>query len=151
MMASIFNEGQIERLFWARPVSDTIVLSAFGAVILLTIFLYCRRQGLPKWVRISLGLTRLVALGLIVAALFEPTATIKQTLTEKRRLPILVDVSESMSIKDQRKRSEDIGEAAVALGILPLMETPEEVNRNALSLADKSRQAVADASRFVRE
>lgn len=147
-MASIFNEGQIERLFWARPVSDTIVLSAFGAVILLTVFLYCRRQGLPTWVRISLGLTRLVALALIVAALFEPTATIKQTLTEKRRLPILVDVSESMSIKDQRKRSEDIGEAAVALGILPLMETPEEVNRNALSLADKSRQAVADASRL---
>ena len=148
MIAWIFSEGQIERLFWARPVSSAVVLSAFVAVILLTIFLYCRRQGLPTWVRVSLALTRLLALALIVAVLFEPTATIKQTHTEKRRLPVLIDVSESMSIKDQRKRSEDIGEAAAALGILPLSETPEEINRSVTSLADKSRQAVAESSRL---
>ncbi len=88
MIAWIFSEGQIERLFWARPVSSAVVLSAFVAVILLTIFLYCRRQGLPTWVRVSLALTRLLALALIVAVLFEPTATIKQTHTEKRRLPV---------------------------------------------------------------
>ena len=91
MMALIFNEGQIERLFWARPVSDTIVLSAFGAVILLTVFLYCRRQGLPTWVRVSLALTRLLALALIVAVLFEPTATFTKTQSGKRRLAVLVD------------------------------------------------------------
>jgi len=148
MIASIFSEGQIERIFWARPVSNAVVLSAFVAVILLTVFLYYRRQGLPTWVRVSLALTRLLALALIVAVLFEPTATTTQTQTGKGRLPILIDVSESMSIKDQRKRSEDIGEAAAALGILPLSETPEEINRSAMSLPDKSRQAVAEASRL---
>jgi hypothetical protein len=148
MIAWIFSEGQIERLFWGRPVPHTVMLSAFAAVVLLTLFLYCRRQGLPTWVRISLAFTRLLVLALIVTVLFEPTATITKTHTEKRRLPVLVDVSESMSVKDQRKRSGDIGEAAVALGILPLSETPEEINRSAMSLADKSRQAVAAASRL---
>lgn len=148
MIAWIFSEGQIERLFWGRPVSSAVVLSAFAAVILLTVFLYYRRQGLPTWLRVSLALTRLLALALIVAVSLEPTVTITETQTGKRRLPVLVDVSESMSVKDQRKRSGDIGEAAAALGILPLLETPEEINRSAMSLPDKSRQAVAGASRL---
>ncbi len=148
MIASLFNYVQIERLFWARPVSTEIMVGAFGAVLLLTILLYLRRQGLPTWVRIVLAVTRLLVLGLIVAAIFEPSATLKQTHTEKRRLPILVDVSESMSVKDQRKRSEDIGEAAVALGILPLSSTPGDVKRSAMALDGKQRRAIDSASRL---
>jgi|TARA_B110000037_G_scaffold125184_1_gene142612 uncharacterized membrane protein len=148
MIAWLFNDKQIERLFWGRPVSTEIMIAAFGAVLLLTIFLYLRRQGLPIWVRIVLAVTRLVVLGLIVAVIFEPTATLKQTHTVKRRLPILVDVSESMSVKDQRKRSEDIGEAAVALGILPPSSTPEDVKRSSMALDGKQRGAVDSASRL---
>ena len=144
----LFQSGKIEELFWARPVSNGIMIAAFAAVVLLTIFLYWRRQGLPTWVRITLAATRLVVLGLIVAFLFEPTATVTQTHTEKRRLPVLIDVSESMSVKDQRKRSEDLGDAAAALGILPLSSTPEEANRTAMALSDKQRGAVAGASRL---
>ena len=148
MLAWIFNDGQIERLFWARPVSTVVVVAAFVAAFVLTVFLYRRRQGLPFGIRMVLALFRLLALCLIVAVLFEPTATVKQTHTEKRRLPILVDVSQSMSVKDQRKRSEDIGEAAVALGILPLSSTPEDVKRSAVSLDGKQREAIASASRL---
>jgi uncharacterized membrane protein len=148
MIALLFNDGQIERLFWGRPVSTEIMVGAFAAVLLLTISLYLRRQGLPTWVRIVLAVTRLVVLGLIVAVIFEPSATLKQTHTGKRRLPILVDVSESMSVKDQRKRSEDIGEAAVALGILPPSSTPEDVKRSAMALDGKQREAVDSASRL---
>ena len=148
MLAWIFNDGQIEQLFWARPVSTVVVVAAFVAVFVLTVFLYRRRQGLPFGIRMVLALFRLLALCLIVAVLFEPTATVKQTHTEKRRLPILVDVSQSMSVKDQRKRSEDIGEAAVALGILPLSSTPEDVKRSAVSLDGKQREAIASASRL---
>ena len=144
----LFQGGKIEELFWARPASNGIMIAAFAAVVLLTIFLYWRRQGLPAWVRIALAATRLVVLGLIVAFLFEPTATVTQTHTEKRRLPVLIDVSESMSVKDQRKRSEDVGEAAAALGMLPLSSTPEEANRTAMALSDKQREAVAGASRL---
>jgi hypothetical protein len=144
----LFQSGKIEELFWARPASNGIMIAAFAAVVLLTIFLYWHRQGLPAWVRIALAATRLVVLGLIVAFLFEPTATVTQTHTEKRRLPVLIDVSESMSVKDQRKRSEDVGDAAAALGILPLSSTPEEANRTAMALSDKQRGAVAGASRL---
>jgi len=148
MFAWIFSGGQIERLFWARPVSTAVVIAAFVAVFVLTVFLYRRRQGVPMGIRIVLATFRLLALCLIVAVLFEPLATVKQTQTEKRRLAVLVDVSESMSVKDQRKRSEDIGEAAVALGILPLTSTPEDVKQSAVSLDGKQRQAIAAASRL---
>jgi hypothetical protein len=56
----LFQSGKIEELFWARPVSNGIMIAAFAAVVLLTIFLYWRRQGLPAWVRIALAATRLV-------------------------------------------------------------------------------------------
>ena len=148
MLAFIFNDGQIERLFWARPVSTAVVVAAFVAVFLLTIFLYRRRQGLPFGIHIVLAFTRLLALCLLVAVLFEPTATVKQAHTEKRRLPILVDVSQSMSVQDQRKRSEDIGKAAVALGILPLSSTLEDVKSSAVSLDGRQREAIAAASRL---
>ena len=148
MLAFIFTDGQIEQLFWARPVPTAVVISAFVAAFALTVFLYRRRQGLSFGFRMALAFFRLLALCLIVAVLFEPTATVKQTHTEKRRLPVLVDVSQSMSVKDQRKRSEDIGEAAVALGILPLSSTPEDVKRNAVSLNGKQREAIASASRL---
>ena len=148
MIAFLFNDGQIERLFWARPVSTDVVVAAFVAAFVLTVFLYRRRQGLPFGIRMVLALFRLLALGLIVAVLFEPTASVTQTHTEKRRLAILVDVSQSMSVQDQRKRSEDIGEAAVALGILPLSSTPEDVKRSAVSLDGKQREAIASASRL---
>lgn len=148
MLAFIFTDGQIEQLFWVRPVPTAVVISAFVAAFALTVFLYRRRQGLSFGFRMALAFFRLLALCLIVAVLFEPTATVKQTHTEKRRLPILVDVSQSMSVKDQRKRSEDIGEAAVALGILPLSSTPEDVKRNAVSLNGKQREAIASASRL---
>ena len=148
MLAFIFNDGQIERLFWARPISTAVVVAALVAVFLLTIFLYRRRQGLPIGMRLALAFTRFLALCLLVAVLIEPTATLKQTHTEKRRLPILVDVSQSMSVKDQRKRSGDIGEAAVALGILPLSSAPEDVKRSAVSLDGKQREAIASASRL---
>ena len=148
MLAFIFTDGQIEQLFWVRPVPTAVVISAFVAAFALTVFLYRRRQGLSFGFRMALAFFRLLALCLIVAVLFEPTATVKQTHTEKRRLPVLVDVSQSMSVKDQRKRSEDIGEAAVALGILPLSSTPEDVKRNAVSLNGKQREAIASASRL---
>lgn len=148
MIAWLFSDGQVERLFWARPASPAVVATALVAVVLLTAILYVRRQGLPTWVRVVLAVSRLLALALIVAAIFEPTVTVTETQAEKRRLAVLVDTSESMSIVDQRKRSEDLGEAAAALGILPLSETPEELSRSAMSLTGKQREDIANASRL---
>ncbi len=148
MFAWLFSNEQIEQVFWARPISSVAMAVAFAAVVALTVFLYRRRQGLPAWVRMVVAVSRLVVLSLIVAVVFEPTVTVKRTRTVNRRLPVLIDVSESMSVKDQRKRSEDVGEAAAALGILPLSATPEEVNRIAMGLDAKQSRAIAGASRL---
>ena len=123
MINWLSNNIQIEQLIWARPVSSGVLWAAFGAVVVLTIYLYIRRQGLPLKVRMPLALARLIVLSLIVASLFEPAAVVTETHTAKRRLAVLVDVSKSMSIKDQRKRPEDVVEAATSLGFLPLSQT----------------------------
>lgn len=147
MINWLSNNIQIEQLIWARPVSSGVLLAAFGAVVVLTIYLYIRRQGLPLKVRISLAIARLVVLCLIVAALFEPAAVVTETHTTKRRLAVLVDVSKSMSIKDQRKRAEDIVEAATALDLLPFSESTD-ADKALMELDGTQRQQVAAASRL---
>ena len=140
-------DGEVEQFFWARQISTAAMLAAFAVVVLLTVFLYRRGQGLPLRVRLVLAASRLVALGLIVAVVLEPTVAVTRTDTVKRRLPVLIDVSGSMSVMDQRKRSEDIVEAAAALGMLPLSETTD-ANRAAMALDAKQRQTIAAASRL---
>ena len=140
-------DGEVKQFFWARQISTTAMLAAFAVVVLLTVFLYRRGQGLPLRVRLVLAASRLVALSLIVAVVLEPTVAVTRTDTVKRRLPVLIDVSGSMSVMDQRKRSEDIVEAAAALGMLPLSETTD-ANRAAMALDAKQRQTIAAASRL---
>ena len=129
----------IEHFAWLRPMPVGVMVGAFVAAALLTVYLYRRGWGLPVWVRVPLAVFRLVVLCVVVAALFEPTATIQQTRTQPRRLPVLIDVSQSMSVKDQRVRSEDLIEAATALG----MEA-KDVNQ----LDAKKRRGIAAASRL---
>jgi len=123
------------------------VVAAFVAAVALTVYLYRRRRGLPTRVHIALSVSRLVVLCLIVAVLLEPTAVVKRTRTVKRRLPVLIDVSESMSVTDQRIKPEDLVEAAAALDILPSSVTAD-VNRAFTTLDAKQRQAIGSASRL---
>ena len=147
MINQFLDYFQIEQVMLARPISTVAMVAVFASIILLTIYLYLRPRGLPTWIRISLAVTRLVVLCLIVAALLEPTAAFRQTLTYKRQLPVLIDISESMSVKDLRKRPEDIVEAAAALGMLPLSET-SDVNRASMSLNTKQHQKIVASSRL---
>jgi len=143
-MMNWFFDGRAEQVFWARQVPAEAILAAFVAVVLLTVFLYRRGQGLPPRVRLVLALSRLVTLAMIVAVVLEPTVAIEQTHELRRRLAVLIDDSGSMSVADQRKRPEDIVEAATALGMLPLSETPE-VNGAVMALDAKQRRTIAAA------
>jgi len=136
----------LDNFFWARPLSTPLMIAVFAAVVLLSIYLYRRAWGLPLWLRISLGAARLVALALVVASLFEPTAVVSETHTQARTLPVLIDVSESMSMKDERKNTEDIAAAAAALGFLgnESLEPDELVMR----LDAEQRQTIQTASRL---
>lgn len=139
--------GQIVQVFWARPISTVTLLAIFSVIVLLSIYLYRRPWGLPLWLRISLGIARLLILALVVATLLEPTAVVNETQTRVRSLPVLLDTSESMSMKDQRKRSDDLIEAAAALDMVSL-EEDTEADRAVMLLDAKQRQAITSASRL---
>lgn len=136
----------LDNFFWARPLPAPLMIAVFLAVVLLSIYLYRRPWGLPLWLRIGLGAARLLALALVVASLFEPTAVVTETHTQERTLPVLIDVSESMSMQDQRKNAQDIADAAAALGMLT--DEPLEADELVMRLDADQRQAIQTASRL---
>jgi hypothetical protein len=147
MFSRFWNIVGIEGFLWARPVPTAVMLAAFAAAVALTAYLYRRGWGLPTWVRVLLAASRLVVLCLIIAALFEPTLAVERKRTQPRRLQVLLDVSESMSVKDQRIQPADLVEAAAALDILPFSDAGD-ANDACMSLDAKQRRAIAAASRL---
>lgn len=138
---------EIEELLFARPMSAGIWAAVIVVIVAVTALLYRRERGLTLGVRLSLVAMRILLLLLVVAALFEPTIAIKETHEEKRSLAVLIDASRSMSVRDQRKRPEDINEAAVALGLVPL-EKGEDADKAYSELNTKQRNAIAASSRL---
>ena len=139
--------GQIEEVFWGRPLSTGTLIAIFVAIVLLSLYLYRRPWGLPFWLRAFLAVARVLVLALVVATLLEPTAVVTESHTRVRSLPVLLDISESMSMQDQRKRSEDLVDAAAALGMVPLGEDAE-AERTVMQLDAAQRQKIASSSRF---
>lgn len=139
--------AQIEQVFWARPLSVGTLVAIFAAIVVLSLYLYRRPWGLPLWLRGILVVSRVLVLALLVATLMEPTAVRTEEQTRERRMPVLLDVSESMSMKDQRKLPEEIVEAAAALGMAPL---DEEINavQAVMKLDAGQRQKITASSRL---
>ena len=139
--------ANIEQVFWARPLSTGTLVTIFVAIVLLSLFLYRRAWGLPLWLRASLAISRILVLAMVVATLLEPTAVVTESHKLARSLPVLLDVSESMSMKDQRKQPKDLASAAVALGMVSL-EDKTEADRMVMKLDTKQRQVIASSSRL---
>ena len=139
--------AQIEQVFWARPLSFGTLVAIFAVIVVLSLYLYRRSWGLPLWLRGILVVSRVLVLALLVATLMEPTAVRTEEHTRERSLPVLLDVSESMSMKDQRKLPEEIVEAAAALGMAPL---DEEINADqaVMELDAGQRQKITASSRL---
>ena len=136
----------VDEFFWARPLSTPLMIAVFAGVLLVSVYLYRRPWGMPLWLRLLLGVARLIALTLIVTSLFEPTGVVKETHTQARSLPILIDVSESMSLKDPRKNAEDVANAAAALGIVT--DGGGDAERVAMQLDANQRQTILGSSRL---
>ncbi|MCP3998829.1 MAG: hypothetical protein GY722_27720, partial [bacterium] len=139
--------AQIEHVFLARPLSTGSLVAIVAAIVALSLYLYRRPWGMPLWLRGLLVVARVAVLALVVATLLEPTAVVTETHTRVRSLPVLLDVSESMSMKDQRKRPEDLVAAAAALGMIPLGEDTE-ADRAVMQLDAGQRQTIDSSSRF---
>lgn len=142
----MFTTLAFDDFFWARPLSMPLMVAIFAAVVLLSAYLYRRAWGLPLWLRAFLGFARLLALTLVVASLFEPTGVFNESHSQARTLPVLIDVSESMSMKDPRKNAVDVADAAAALGMLD--DEQLEPDRVAMLLTPDQRQKILSASRL---
>ena len=139
--------SQIDGVFWARPLSTGALVAIFAGIVLLSLYLYRRPGGMPFGLRTFLALSRIVVLAFVVATLLEPTAIITESHTISRSLPVLLDVSESMSMEDQRKRPEDLVSAAAALGMVS-SDDDTDADRMVMQLDAKQRQKIATSSRL---
>ncbi|MFM2171652.1 MAG: hypothetical protein RI957_1881 [Verrucomicrobiota bacterium] len=147
MLEGISHFTGIDDIFFARPVGTMGIVAACIGIIGLSVFLYRRSWGLRPVTRFFLAAARALVLALIVAALLEPTAVVLETQTRPRELPVMIDVSESMAMKDQRKRPSDLLEAATALGHLSPGENAD-AERAIQTLDAAQRQSIANASRL---
>lgn len=147
MLEVIANVSGMESIFFARPLGLPAMLGLLAAIIALSVYLYRRSWGLRPVTRIFLAFVRVVVLAVIAAILLEPTAVVRETQTRQRALPVLLDVSESMAMKDQRKRPQDLLEAATALGYLT-SDKSTDADRTVMSLDAAQRQSIANATRL---
>ena len=138
------GDFEIESFFWARPLPSSVMIAIFVGVVLLSVYLYRRSWGLSLRTRMLLVSLRIVVVALVVATLFEPMVVLRETVTRDRELPVLVDVSESMSMRDPRKLPAELGEAAVALGL----ETGSEPSQSVLNLNADQQQEISQATRL---
>lgn len=88
----------------AWPLQETLGASVWNVLLvmaaaLLVVHVY-RREGSSRAVRVSLGIVRAFLLALVIILLNRPALTLEQIRHEPSVLPILVDDSISMSIKD---------------------------------------------------
>ena len=120
------------------PWAVLLIALAVGYVVLL----YGRERGLAGWQRVLLGTLRAALYALLILLLFEPVVAITKSITVPGNVLVLVDVSESMGLRDDRQRPEDVAESALALGELgfrlPAVNAParpEVTNASRLDLA----------------
>jgi uncharacterized membrane protein len=140
--------ANVQHFLWGRPVANAVLVGLIIAVIALAFFLYRHPDGLTRPLRGVLLALRLALLALLVVVLLEPTVRLSEEVPTRKRLPVLLDVSESMDLRDQRKRSVDIAAAAHALGFSPAAEEEGDADRIVMDLDNKKRNAINAASRL---
>jgi hypothetical protein len=115
------------------------------AAALYAVYLY-RRQGLftPRS-RYVLAALRAVVYATIILLLLEPVLAVTRTITIPSSILVLFDTSESMSIRDNPRKPEEMAEAAMALGKQPITSGADG---NSGDLPADVKAAVAGASRI---
>ena len=139
------NGSEIEQFTLVNTLSPPLMAAVIAAVVILSLYVYRKSWGLRPTLWLTLGLIRIATLALLIAALLEPVVTVQETLTQQRRLPVLLDISESMSMKDQRKQTVDLFDAAVALGFVD-QSTPDE--QTVGNLTPRQRRDIDSATRL---
>lgn len=132
----IEHVGLRSRLPLALLVVSIIVAVSFAG------YLYFRETNLSRRLRIFLTVLRSLVYVAIVVILFEPFFELSRKIAVRRNVLVLMDRSLSMGIADARHRPQDIADAAVALGQIPLL-VPEKQEMLALARQSMIESAAA--------
>ncbi len=113
--------GEIGRMAWGfrLPWPLIVLVIALVAMAVYALLLYRRERGVSRGKRGLLGVLRAAVLMILVTLLFEPVLAVSTSVELPRTVLVLLDVSESMNIRDHRRRPEQQRDAAVALGLAP--------------------------------
>jgi hypothetical protein len=96
-----------------------IAAAALVPILVFAFLMYRREASLHPALRVGLAVLRAGVLMLMVLLLLQPTVRTRDETFVRGHLPVLVDVSDSMTIRDTRKRTADLVEAATVLGKMP--------------------------------
>ena len=103
-LLGIDGEGTLTyfECYFRQHWSMLLLLAMMLAAAAYAVVLY-RREALKKRYRIFLGLLRAVLLAGVIVMLFEPMLGLELGVKLRRTLLVLVDTSDSMTIKDNRR------------------------------------------------
>jgi len=127
--------------FLRHPWPSVVVLVLILIAIGFTVAVYRGERGISKTRRYLLGAFRAVLYTVLIVMLFEPVFGIEMTVKLRESILVLLDKSESMAIRDVRKRQAELEEAALALGHLPFDKT-------AYALPAQARKEAEEATRM---
>jgi len=147
MLDWLKGDIQIRSFYWAGD-GSALVVAMIVAILLLTLISYRRTPGMPVWVKTLLIITRLSGWLLLASLLLEPTLSVEKTKRVEKRFPVMIDVSQSMSIVDQRKKDEDLLDSASALGFIPPGAPSSKDSELLLQLSNQERTAISSTSRL---
>ena len=129
--------GQLDRLQWQFRLNwpRVVLAAAIVAAIVYAVVLYRRERSLTRTRRAVLGTLRAAALAVVCVLLFEPVLAISTVVKLPRTILVLLDLSESMNIRDKRRRPADQREAALALGGMAYGDANASVPEEAIASA----------------
>jgi uncharacterized membrane protein len=118
--------------------------AALAVVLLLivayAVFLYRREDALGPRSRWLLAVCRVCGLAILAWVLFRPVVQVDIDLSVPQKVLVLIDNSQSMQLRDTRKDTDQIAEAAMALGKVPFDDP--EAGRRYLGAQDAMTQSL---------
>lgn len=121
MKAQYFTLAQLGRVsevewYLRHPWPGWLVFLLVAGGAFFALYSYRDEQGLSFRLRLCLGTLRAILYAILILLLFEPAYAVEMTVKLRRTLLVLLDVSESMSIKDPRNRPEEVEEINLISG-----------------------------------
>jgi hypothetical protein len=114
---------------WVAVLGLLLVVLAAGTVLLY------RREvtDTPRWKRWTMAGLRIGVLGLLLLMLLRPALRVTIEGDVRRQVILLLDASQSMSLRDSRSDEDDLRRAAIALGRLDAGQELPLAGRDALT------------------